>query len=91
MTDSRMQKTLTLSVYSLLADERKNNPSATAMQKFLAVALIMKNNKVKYEPLWSKLENDLLVGQDSYQKTIVDTPHTHQFESQHGNNHLTNS
>ena len=63
---------------SLLANERKNNPSATketAMQKFLAVAIIMNANKAKYEPLWNKLENDLLVGQDSYPKTIGDVTH----------------
>ena len=45
------------------------------MQKFLAVALIMNANKAKYEPLWNKLENDLLVGQDSYPKTIGDATH----------------
>jgi len=42
------------------------------MQKDLAVALIMNANKVKYESLWNKLENDLLVGTDLYPKTIGD-------------------
>ena len=63
---------------SLLADDQKSSPSATeemAMQKFLAVALIMSANKIKYESLWNKLENDLLVGQDSYPKTIGDATH----------------
>jgi len=45
------------------------------MQKFLAVALIMGANKAKYESLWNKLEIDLLVGQDSYPKTIGDATH----------------
>ena len=45
------------------------------MQKFHGVALIMNANKAKYEPLWNKLENDLLVGQDSYPKTIGDETH----------------
>ena len=63
---------------SLLADDQKSNPSATeetAMQKFLAGALIMSANKIKYESLWNKLENDLLAGQDSYPKTIGDATH----------------
>jgi hypothetical protein len=63
---------------SLLTAERVQNPNATketAMQKYLAVALIMNANKVKYEALWNKLENDLLVGQDSYPKTIGDATH----------------
>jgi hypothetical protein len=35
----------------------------------------MNANKSKYEALWNKLENDLLVGQDSYPKTIGDAVH----------------
>jgi hypothetical protein len=45
------------------------------MQKYLAVALIMNANKTKYEALWNKLENDLLIGQDSYPTTIGDATH----------------
>ena len=63
---------------ALLADETTTDPSATketVMQKFLAVALIMNANKAKYESLWNKLENDLLVGQDSYPRTIGDATH----------------
>ena len=45
------------------------------MQKYLAVSLIMNANKAKYELLWNKLENDLLVGQDSYPETIGDATH----------------
>ena len=62
----------------LLAEEQKTNPSATketAMQKYLAVSLIMNANRAKYELLWNKLENDLLVGQDSYPETIGDATH----------------
>jgi hypothetical protein len=47
----------------LLAEERKINWS------------IMNTNKAKYELLWNKLENDLLVGQDSYPETIGDATH----------------
>ena len=36
----------------------------------MAVALVMNANKTKYESLWNKLDNDLLVGQDSYPTTI---------------------
>jgi hypothetical protein len=63
---------------SLLAAEQVQNPQATkesTMQKYLAVALVMNANKSKYEALWNKLENDLLVGQDSYPKTIGDATH----------------
>jgi len=35
----------------------------------------MNANKAKYETLWNKLENDLLVGQYSYPKTIGDATH----------------
>ena len=45
------------------------------MQKFLAIALVMGANKAKYESLWNKLENDLLVGQDTYPKTIGAATH----------------
>ncbi len=63
---------------SLLAAEKIQDPQATketTMQKYLAVALVMNANKSKYEALWNKLENDLLVGQDSYPKTIGDATH----------------
>ena len=81
---------------SLLADEQKSNPSATeetAMQNFLAVALIMSANKIKYESLWNKLENDLFVGQDSYpENNQRHNTFTHQLESQHtSTNHPPNS
>jgi hypothetical protein len=62
----------------LLAEERKTNPFATketAMQKYLAVSLIMNANRAKFELLWNKLENDLLVGQDSYPETTGDATH----------------
>ena len=45
------------------------------MQKFMAVALILNANKAKYKSLWNKLENDLLVGQDSYPSTIGAATH----------------
>ena len=63
---------------ALLAIEQSADATATketTMQKFLAVALVMGANKAKYESLWNKLENDLLVGQDTYPKTIGDTTH----------------
>jgi hypothetical protein len=63
---------------SLLAVEKIQDPQATkenTMQKCLAVALVMNANKSKYEALWNKLENDLLVGQDSHPKTIGDATH----------------
>ena len=63
---------------ALLVDERISHSAATketTMQKYLAVALIMNANKVKYESLWNKLENDLLVGTDSYPKTIGAATH----------------
>jgi hypothetical protein len=62
----------------LFAAEKIQDPQATkeaTMQKYLAVALVMNSNKSKYEALWNKLENDLLVGQDSYPKTIGDATH----------------
>jgi hypothetical protein len=62
----------------ILAAEQVQNPNErkeTTMQKHLAVALIMNANKTKYEALWNKLENDLLVGQDSYPETIGDATH----------------
>ena len=45
------------------------------LQKYTAVALVMNANKNKYESLWNKLENDLLVGQDSYPTTIGGATH----------------
>jgi len=63
---------------ALLVDEQLTQSTATketTMQKYLAVALIMNANKVKYESLWNKLENDLLVGTDSYPKTIGAATH----------------
>jgi len=63
---------------SLIAAEKIQDSTVTketVMQKYLAIALIMNANKVKYEPLWNKLENDLLVGQDLYPKTIGDATH----------------
>ena len=63
---------------ALLAIEQSADATATketTMQKFLAVALVMGANKAKYESLWNKLENDLLVGQDTYPKTIGDATH----------------
>jgi len=65
-------------ISSLLIDEQLTDTTSTAettMQKYLAVTLIMNANKVKYESLWNKLENGLLVGQDSYPKTIGDATH----------------
>ena len=35
----------------------------------------MNANKTKYESLWNKLDNDLLVGQDSYPTTIGGATH----------------
>ena len=67
-----------MDISSLHIDEKLSDKTATAettMQKYLAVALIMNANKVKYESLWNKLENDLLVGQYSYPKTIGDATH----------------
>ena len=39
------------------------------------MALVLNANKTKYESLWNKLENDLLVGQDSYPTTIGKATH----------------
>jgi len=67
-----------VNISSLLIDEQLIDSAATeetTMQKYLAVALIMNANKVKYESLWNKLENDLLVGTDSYPKTLGDATH----------------
>ena len=58
---------------NLLVVERANDANITkdtVLQKYMAVALVMNANKSKYESLWNKLENDLLVGQDSYPTTI---------------------
>ena len=70
---------IVVDISSLLIHEKLNDATATAettMQKYLAVALIINANKVKYESLWNKLENDLLVGQDLvYPKTIGDATH----------------
>ena len=41
----------------------------------MAVVLVMNLNKSKYEGLWNKLENDLLVGQDSYPTSLGATTH----------------
>ena len=62
----------------LLVQERLTDPNATeetVMQKFLAVALVMNANKSRYELLWIKLENNLLVGQDTYPTTIGAATH----------------
>jgi hypothetical protein len=65
-------------ITSLLAKEQLKDTSMTkesVMQRYLAVALIMNSNKSKYESLWNKLENDLLVGQDSYPTTLGAATH----------------
>ena len=52
-------------INALLKAETAINASATkddVMQRYLAVALVMNASKSKYESLWNKLENDLLVG-----------------------------
>ena len=54
-----------------IISEQLTDPTATkesVMQKFLAVALVMNANKTKYESLWKKLENDLLVGKTHTQQ-----------------------
>ena len=61
---------------SILAVEHKTNSTITVRdieQKFFAVALILNANKKRYKGLWNKLQNDLLVGQDSYPNTIGGT------------------
>jgi hypothetical protein len=63
---------------NLLVVERVNDANITkdtVLQKYMAVALVMNANKSKYESLWNKLENDLLVGQDSYPTTIGGATH----------------
>ena len=63
---------------SLTTIERTSNSAATneqALQKYLAMCLLMNSNKSKYENLWNKLENDILVGQDSYPTSVGDTMH----------------
>ena len=65
-------------VSALLAKERMSDPNATSesvMQKFLAVALVMNSDKFKYQSLWNKLENDLLMGQDSYPTSLSAATH----------------
>jgi len=51
------------------------NRFENAKDLYLAIAIFMNANKVKYEPLWNKLENDFLAGQDSYPKTIGNVIH----------------
>ena len=63
---------------NLLVVERANDANITkdtVLQKYMAVALVMNANKSKYESLWNKLENDLLVRQDSYPTTIGGATH----------------
>ena len=67
-----------IDIEPLLVQERANDPTVTketVMRKFLAVALVMNANKSRYESLWTKLENDLLVGQDTYPTTIGAATH----------------
>ena len=63
---------------SILRTEQQMDSNVTkddVMQKFMAMSLILNANKRKYESLWNKLENDLLVGQDSYPSTIGTATH----------------
>ena len=63
---------------SILAFEQKSNPSLTMRdieQKFFAMSLVLNANKKRYEGLWIKLQNDLLMGQDSYPTTIGAATH----------------
>ena len=65
-------------IEDLLRIERVNDATITketVLQKYMAVALVLNANKSKYESLWNKLENDLLVGQDSYPTTIGAATH----------------
>ena len=65
-------------VEELFKAEKTTDPSTTkdiVLQKYIAVALVMNANKTKYESLWNKLENDLLVGQNSYPITIRGATH----------------
>ena len=63
---------------SIFAAEQYTNLTITVHdieQKFFAVSLILNANKKRYEGLWNKLQNDLLVGQDSYPTTIGGATH----------------
>ena len=67
-----------IKVDDLLTAEQVHNVTATrdsVMQKYLALALVMNANRSRYESLWNKLENDLLVGIDSYPVTIGAATH----------------
>jgi len=57
----------------LLKTEKVVNQKATeetVTQKYFAMCLVMNGNRNKYESLWNKLENDLLMEQDSYPTTL---------------------
>ncbi len=61
----------------LLAIERMKSPATTrneVFQKYLSIALIM-NASHKYDGLWTQLENNLLIGQDTYPTTIAGATH----------------
>ena len=63
---------------AVLAAEQTVNSSVTMediQQKFYAMSLIMNANKKRYEGLWNKLQNDLLMNQDSYPTTIGTATH----------------
>ena len=63
---------------NMLTQEQATNSNTTendVMQKFLAMSLILKSNKRKYEGLWNKLENDLLIGQDTFPTSIGAATH----------------
>jgi len=65
-------------VFALLAKERMSDPNTTSewvMQKFLAVALVMNSDKSRYQSLWNKLANNLLMGQDSYPTSLCAATH----------------
>jgi len=67
-----------IDIDKLYAAEKKNDPTVSrehVLQKFLAVSLVMNASTSKYEALWNKLENDLLVGVDSYPTTIGAATH----------------
>ena len=84
-------------IEDLLQVERNNDATITketVLQKYMAVALVLNANKSKYESLWNKLENDLLVGQDSYPTTIGAATHlllTNWRVSNNSNNNNRNS
>ena len=62
----------------LLTHEKTTNAGArkdNVLQKYLAIVLVLNANKAKYESLWNKLENDLLVGTDSYPTSIGAATH----------------